>query len=75
MHGFGHHIETIPFDDAVIFRKTSYFITMTTSNWGMCALKTAIAFNLLRFCDVQIWSRYRWIIWSLLGTPSSISIR
>ncbi|KAK4184100.1 hypothetical protein QBC35DRAFT_67657 [Podospora australis] len=67
LHGLGRHIETLSFEEGQVFRVCGFFLTMVVSNWGMCSLKTAIGFNLLRFCDDKLWRRYPWVIWGLLG--------
>lgn len=67
-NGLGRHIDLIPLDQAQTFRMVGWFMTLCVANLGMSALKTAIGFNVLRFCsDELIWPWYKYLVWGVLG--------
>lgn len=39
--------------------------TLLIAHLGLAVIKTAIGFNLLRFCE-GMWSWYRWLVWAVL---------
>lgn len=46
----------------------AFLITLFIVHWGMTALKTAIGFNVLRFCaEGVVWPWYKWLVWGTLG--------
>lgn len=67
-NGLGRHIEIIPLSQAHNFRLCGFLMTIFVSNQGLCMLKTAIGFNVLRFCAGNtMWPWYRWIVWAILA--------
>ncbi|KAF9879167.1 integral membrane protein [Colletotrichum karsti] len=70
-HGLGKHTLTIPEDDMVIMRKSSFFQSIISSIAGLALLKVSIGLSLLRLSR-SVW--YSRSLWALIVFVSAYSI-
>ncbi|OLN85063.1 hypothetical protein CCHL11_10248 [Colletotrichum chlorophyti] len=70
-HGLGKHTITIPEDDMVIMRKSSFFQSIISSIAGLALLKVSIGLSLLRLSRSTWYSRS---LWALIAFVSAYSL-